>query len=136
MERKFGMTHLPTFHIGMFRKARASGVNTNCVHVARHAGWVVLRNTINPARNDDAADPQLWFTETQFDDFQRGVRSACPDGHDLAIDRCSDGTYVFRNINPQTDRPRLALTFTEGEYQAFLDGVVGHEFDQATPMPV
>lgn len=127
------MTQLPTFHIGMFRKARASGVNTNCVHVARHAGWVVLRNTNNPARGDD---PQLWFTEEQFDDFQKGVRSASPDGHDLAIDRCPDGTYVFRNINPRTDRPRLALTFTEGEYRAFISGVVEHEFDQPVPMTV
>lgn len=129
------MTHLPKLSIGMFRKARASGVNTNCVQVARHAGWVVLRNTKNPARDDDG-DPRLWFTETQFDDFQSGVRSARIHGHDLAIDRCSDGTYVFRNINPQTDRPRLALTFTEGEYLAFLEGVVEHEFDGAAPVAV
>jgi hypothetical protein len=129
------MTHLPTFHIGMFRKARASGVNTNCVQVARHAGWVVLRNTRNPA-SDDGSDPRLWFTETQFDDFQSGVRSARMDGHDLAIDRCSDGTYVFRNTNPRTDRPRLALTFTEAEYRAFLEGVVEHEFDGAAPVAV
>lgn len=129
------MTHLPTFHIGMFRKARASGVNTNCVHVARQAGWVVLRNTRNPA-DSDGGDPQLWFTEAQFDDFQSGVRSARTDGHDLAIDRCTDGTYVFRNINPQTERPRLALTFTEGEYRAFIDGVLEHEFDQAAVVAV
>lgn len=129
------MRHLPTFSIGMFRKARASGVNTNCVHIARHAGWVVIRNSKN-FPGHDGGDPQLWFTEDQFDDFQSGVRSDRMDGHDLVVDQCSDGTYVFRNVNPQTDRPRLALTFTEGEYQAFLDGVVEHEFDQATSLPL
>jgi hypothetical protein len=129
------MRHLPTFSLGMFRKARASGVNTNCVHIARHAGWVVIRNSKN-YMGTDGGDPQLWFTEDQFDDFQSGVRSARMDGHDLVVDRCSDGTYVFRNVNPQTDRPRLALIFTEGEYQAFLDGVVEHEFDQATTLPL
>jgi len=127
------MRQLPKFHIGMFRKARASGVNTNCVQVARHAGWVVVRNSKNPAESD-GGDPQLWFTEAQFDDFQSGVRSGQMDGHDLVIDRCTDGTYVFRNINPQADRPRLALTFTEGEYQAFHEGVIEHEFDQASTM--
>jgi uncharacterized protein DUF397 len=126
------MRHQPTFSIGMFRKARASGVNTNCVHIARHAGWVVIRNSKNSIASA-GGDPQLWFTEAQFDGFQSGVRTARMDGHDLVIDRCSDGTYVFRNVNPQADRPRLALIFTEGEYQAFLAGVVEHEFDQATP---
>lgn len=125
------MRQLPTFHIGMFRKAQASGVNTNCVQVARHAGWVVIRNSKNP-NEDNIGDPRLWFTEVQFDEFQGGVRSGRVDGYDLAIDRCSDGTYVFRNTNPQTDRPRLALTFTEGEYEAFRAGIVDHEFDQAT----
>jgi hypothetical protein len=125
------MRQLPTFHSGMFRKAQASGVNTNCVQVARYAGWVVVRNSKNPTAND-LGDPQLWFTEVQFDDFQNGVRSGLADGHDLAVDQCSDGTYVFRNINPQTDRPRLALTFTEGEYEAFREGIIAHEFDQAT----
>jgi hypothetical protein len=115
----------------MFRKAQASGVNTNCVQVARHAGWVVIRNSKNP-NEDNIGDPRLWFTEVQFDEFQGGVRSGRVYGYDLAIDRCSDGTYVFRNTNPQTDRPRLALTFTEGEYEAFRAGIVDHEFDQAT----
>lgn len=127
------MGQLPTFHSGMFRKAQASGVNTNCVQVARHAGWVVVRNSKNPAEND-AGDPRLWFTDVQFDDFQSGVRAGRTDGWDLAVDRCSDGTYVFRNVNPQTDRPRLALTFSEGEYQAFREGIIDHEFDEATTM--
>ena len=93
------MRQLPTFHIGMFRKAQASGVNTNCVQVARYAGWVVVRNSKNPTTND-LGDPQLWFTEVQFDDFQNGVRSGLVDGHDLEL-WAGTGARFVTTIKPK-----------------------------------
>ena len=120
----------PTFTEGEFRKASRSEPDKQCVHVARRAGWVEVRDTKKVFGAAD--DHRLVFTAEQFDGFQAGIRTGAPFGHCIQITVTDDGLHVFRSTvgqpGPATD---TALEFTDGELLAFYDGVLAHEFDEA-----
>ena len=120
---------LPAFAERDFRKASASNPDRQCVRVARRDGWVELRDdkTTFGAPND----VRLVFTEAQFDEFLAGMRSGQASGLCLAVIAQTDGTYTLRSTVPQPSAGE-ELEFTEGEIQAFLDGVVQGEFDRDT----
>jgi hypothetical protein len=111
----------PRFAEKDFRKAMASNPTSNCVRVARRAGWVELRDDKTAFGAPD--DHRIVLTSAEFDRFQAGIRSGPPDGP-LHLDRQADGTYLLRTAD-------VALAFTEPEVRAFLSGIRNHEFDPA-----
>lgn len=120
---------LPAFAEREFRKASASNPDRQCVRVARRDGWVELRDDKRAFGARD--DVRLVFTETQFDEFLTGTRSGQTSGHCLTVIAQGDGTYTMRSTVPQSAVGE-ELEFTEGEIQAFLDGVARGEFDRDT----
>jgi Domain of unknown function (DUF397) len=120
----------PTFTEGEFRKASRSEPDKQCVHVARRAGWVEVRDTKKVF--DAADDHRLVFTAEQFDDVQAAIRAGRSFGHLVQITVNDDGMNVFRSAvfqpGPAMD---AALEFSDGELLAFYDGVLAHEFDEA-----
>lgn len=118
-------------HESDFRKASASHPDRECVRVARRDGRVELRDDKTAFGAPD--DIRLVFTEAQFDEFLTGTRNGRTSGLCLTVSAREDGTYSLRSTVPQPAAGE-ELQFTEGEVQAFLDGVHRAEFDcDATP---
>lgn len=118
------------FHQSDFRKASASNPDRECVRVARRDGWVEVRD--DKTSFDGPKDVRLRFTEAQFDAFLAGMRSGQTNGLCLAMSAQADGTYTLRSTVSQPSAVTEELVFTEGETQAFLDGVARGEFDRDT----
>jgi hypothetical protein len=116
--------HPPPFHEGEFRKAQRSEPYKDCVHVARRAGWVALRDTKMTFGASD--DHLLLLTDEEFDGYQTGVRSGQFEGHALRVTGRADGTYVFTKASSTLG---VELIFTRSELLAFHDGIAQREFD-------
>ena len=119
----------PAFAEREFRKASASNPNRECVRVARRDGRVELRDDKTAFGEPD--DVRLVFTEAQFDEFLTGTRSGRTSGLCLTVSAREDGTYTLRSTVPHPSAAE-ELQFTEGEIQAFLDGVHRGEFNRDT----
>jgi hypothetical protein len=118
-------THSPIFVEVEFRKSSRSQPNLDCVHVARHDGWVELRDTEALFGSPD--DGRLVFTADQFDRFLLTIREQGDlTGQCIDITVNNKGLYVFRSTLPQLRD--VTLKFTETELFAFFDGVREGEF--------
>ena len=115
------MTSAPRFAEEEFRKAMASHPTTDCVRVARRAGWVELRDDKIAFGAPD--DHRIVLTSAEFDRFQAGIRSGTNGGL-LRLDPQGNGTHLLRTA-------AVTLTFTEPEVRAFVAGIWDHEFDLA-----
>ncbi|GAA4612343.1 DUF397 domain-containing protein [Saccharopolyspora hordei] len=126
----------PQFTERDFRKATRSEPDKSCVRVARRDEWVEMRDDKTAFGASD--DCRLVFGAEEFDTFLTAVRT---EGGDTFLGAVREGkfggtclevvwngeTYVFRRSGGTVE-----LFFTEGEVVAFIDGVVGGEFDQDT----
>jgi hypothetical protein len=116
---------MPIFGRNDFRKAARSGQNPQaCVEVARRAGWVVIRDSKQLWNSTD--DHRLVFSAEQFDACLDALSAGSTDTPCIEIARHGVGVNVFRSTVPQEHDN--ALTFTDGEIEAFLDGVRNGEF--------
>jgi hypothetical protein len=129
----------PEFRLADYRKASRTDSNPpNCVHIARGLGWAIVRDT--KQKFNSSTDHKLAFLAADFDAFQDRVRAAdlrtaqipagALDGCCISITREAENVNVFRSTIPQPGEPAgVALVYTDGEIEAFFDGVHLHEFD-------
>jgi hypothetical protein len=118
----------PRFAEHEFRKARRSEPEKSCVRIARGYGLVAVRN--DTIAFGSAEDHWLWFTDEQFDAFQRGIRSGVTTRLCISISPRPDGLYTMRDTGKRPSAPHLV--FTAPEIAAFLEGIHQHEFDACT----
>jgi hypothetical protein len=125
---------VPVFERSQFRKATRSGQNPQaCVEVARGRGWVAIRDSKQPWNSNN--DHRLIFTAGQFDTWLTALHAETADAPRIGascidIVRYGDGVNIFRSSVPQEHNN--ALTFTDLEIEAFLDGARNGEFTELT----
>ncbi len=101
-----------------FRKSSASGPDgANCVEVAHTTNHIEVRDSKNPD------GPRLTFTATLWRTLTAALLAGAPTD---TVTHRPDGTTQMR-------QGRVALTFTEGEWVAFLTGVRQGEFPPPEP---
>ena len=113
---------------GAFRKAIASVNNRKCVEVAIEADCVAVKDS------KDTTDSIVYFSRDQWTIFIAAARNGTFDyqatpvninqtGFDMTINQ--DGMVHIKNSLD----PEVTHKYTQGEWEAFLDGVRNGEFD-------
>jgi uncharacterized protein DUF397 len=115
----------PMFERGQFRKSTRSEQDPKaCVEVARARGWVAIRDSKQAWNSEE--DHRLVFTAEQFDAWLAAQGAEATDMLCIDIARRGDDVNVLRSTVSQEHNK--ALTFTDAEIAAFLDGARNGEF--------